>query len=225
MQPLARSCQGPLFLVAKTYASKGLPRLIIKINRGCPRIAQINNATSLTEKGNDMKKFIFILGGVRSGKSHYAVELAKGPSRKVAYIATCIHPDAEMKERIKLHQSFRPKHWKVIEEGQDIGSVLNKLKNKYELVIIDCLGLVVSNLLADQRNDNEILKSLKLLVKRISHQKASIILVSNEVGSGIVPQNSLARRFRDLVGLANQMMAKAADEVILMQSGIPLKLK
>ena len=172
-----------------------------------------------------MRKFIFILGGARSGKSRYATKLAKDLSRKVAYIATCTNPDGEMKKRIKLHRDSRPRHWKVVEEGKDINSVLGKLKNKYKVVIIDCLGLLVSNLLAQGPKDNKILKSLKALAQCISKSKAVIIVVSNEVGSGIVPDNLLARRFRDLLGLANQMMAKGADEVIFMQSGIPLEIK
>jgi len=172
-----------------------------------------------------MAKFILILGGVRSGKSRYAVELAKGLSRKVAYIATCANPDGEMKKRIMLHRNLRPRYWKVLEAAKDINSVLNKLKNRYVVVIIDCLGLLVSNLLAQGLKDSKILKGLKALAQCISKSKAVIIVVSNEVGGGIVPANPLARRFRDLLGLSNQMFAKKADEVIFMQSGIPLKIK
>lgn len=172
-----------------------------------------------------MRKFIFILGGARSGKSRYATKLAKGLSRKVAYIATCTNPDGEMKKRIKLHRDSRPRHWKVVEEGKDISSALSKLRNKYNVIIIDCLGLFVSNLLSQDLTDSEILKALRKLTRCISQSKAVTILVSNEVGGGIVPDNLLARRFRDLLGLANQMMAKGADEVIFMQSGIPLEIK
>lgn len=172
-----------------------------------------------------MQKFIFILGGVRSGKSRYAIELAKSLSREVAYIATCTNPDKEMEARIKLHRKVRPKYWKIVEESRDISFALNKLKNKYDAVIIDCLGLLVSNLLSDDLKDGEILKNVKKLVQDISNNRATTILVSNEVGSGIVPENLLARRFRDLLGLANQLFAKEADEVVLMQSGLPLKIK
>ena len=172
-----------------------------------------------------MTKFIFILGGARSGKSHYAIKLAKGLSRKVAYIATCTHLDKEMKERIKLHKNSRPRHWKVVEEGKEISSTLNKLKNRYDIVIIDCLGLFVSNLLSENLKDSQILIVLRNLAQCISKSEDLTILVSNEVGSGIVPENPLARRFRDLLGLANQTMAKNADEVIFMQSGIPIMIK
>ncbi|MBZ9577983.1 bifunctional adenosylcobinamide kinase/adenosylcobinamide-phosphate guanylyltransferase [Patescibacteria group bacterium] len=172
-----------------------------------------------------MRKFIFILGGARSGKSRYATKLARDLSRKVAYIATCINPDGEIKKRIKLHRDSRPRYWKIVEEGKDIGLLFDKLKNKYNVVIIDCLGLFVSNLLLEDLTDNGILRALRKLTPRISRSKAVTILVSNEVGGGIVADNLLARRFRDLLGLANQMFAKEADEVIFMQSGIPLKIK
>ena len=172
-----------------------------------------------------MKKFIFILGGVRSGKSHYAIKLAKNLSRKVAYIATCVNPDEEMRKRIKLHKNSRPAIWEVVEDAKDISSVLNKLKNKHDVVIIDCLGLFVSNLLSQELGNSQILSALKKLAQSISKAKGVTIVVSNEVGSGMVPNNPLARQFCDLLGMANQIMAKGANEVILMHSGIPIKIK
>ena len=172
-----------------------------------------------------MKKLILVLGGARSGKSSYAVELAKRLKKKVAFIATATSPDNEMKKRIKLHKISRPKQWKLIEEGKNIDSILPKLKSKYEVVLIDCLGLLISNLLASNLRDKEIEKRIKKLISTILNVKLTTILVSNEVGSGIVPNNPLARRFRDLVGLSNQMLVKKADEVIFMQSGIPIRIK
>lgn len=172
-----------------------------------------------------MRKFIFILGGARSGKSRYAVQLAKKLSQKVAYIATCTEPDAEMRKRIKLHRVSRPRQWKLFEEGKNIASVLAKLSSNYEVALLDCLGLFVSNLLAASLKDKQIETKIKQLIRAIGKSNFTTILVSNEVGAGIVPENPLARRFRDLVGLANQMFAKKADEVILMQAGIPLKIK
>jgi len=172
-----------------------------------------------------MKKFIFILGGARSGKSRYAVELAKKISKEVAYIATCTMSDEEMKKRIKLHKNSRPDHWKIIEEGKDIKSIFAKLKDRYEVLIIDCLGLFVSNLLMEDFKDSQIQKILKELVHVVCKAKFTTILVSNEVGCGIVPDNLLARRFRDIVGFVNQMIAERADEVIFMEAGIPIKIK
>ena len=170
-------------------------------------------------------KFIFILGGVRSGKSSHAVELAKKLTEKVVFIATATSSDREMKERIRLHQSSRPRQWKLIEEGEDISPILSELSGKYEAVLIDCLGLLISSLLANNLPDKEIEERIGSLINTIQKVKLTIILVSNEVGSGVVPANPLARRFRDLVGLANQMIAKEADEVIFMQSGIPITIK
>lgn len=172
-----------------------------------------------------MKKFIFILGGVRSGKSDFATKLAKKMGGKVAFVATGVWLDKEMQERIKWHKSLRPAHWKVIEEAIDLESTLVNIKNKFDVVIVDCLGGFVSNLLLEGIKDNKIRDRLAQLVKVLLQRKVNLILVSNEVGSGIVPDNPLARRFRDLVGLANQMMAKAADEVYLLQAGIPIKIK
>ena len=172
-----------------------------------------------------MKKFIFILGGARSGKSSYAVELAKRLNKKTVFIATCISFDEEMKERIKMHKTLRPKEWDLIEEGKDISSVLAGFKNKYKVILIDCLGMWLSNLLLDGLKDKEIEKEVFKLINSISKLKGVTIIVSNEVGTGIVPDNPLARKFRDLLGIVNQVMAKNADEVIFMQSGIPVIIK
>jgi adenosylcobinamide kinase/adenosylcobinamide-phosphate guanylyltransferase len=169
------------------------------------------------------RKLIFILGGARSGKSRYAVKLAKKFKKKTVFIATAPASDEEMKRRIKLHQRSRPKHWELIEEGKNIDCILSKLKNK--VVLIDCLGLLVSNLLADNLKDKEIEKKIKRLINAIKKTSFTTILVSNEVGSGLVPINPLARRFRDILGIANQMIAKKADEVILMRAGIAMKIK
>lgn len=184
------------------------------------------------------RKFIFILGGARSGKSGYAVELAKGFSKpphpnsrcegkQVAYIATSIWIDKETEKRIEKHKKLRPSYWRVFEEGKDIPSLLNKLKKGYEVVLIDCLTVYISNLLIDRLKDQEIEERIRTLLSFILAMKENchIILVSNEVGEGIIPKNQLARQFRDIVGFANQIMAEKADEVIFMHAGIPMKIK
>lgn len=172
-----------------------------------------------------MKKLILILGGARSGKSSYAVEMAKGFRKKVVFIATAANCDEEMAKRIAMHKKSRPRQWKLVEEGRDVSVILPVLKDKYEVVLIDCLGLLVSNLLADDLADEEIEKRVKELVEVILKTNVTTIVVSNEVGSGIVPMNALARRFRDLLGISNQMIAKKADEVIFMRAGIPVRIK
>jgi adenosylcobinamide kinase/adenosylcobinamide-phosphate guanylyltransferase len=176
------------------------------------------------------KKFIFILGGIRSGKSSYAVELAKKLSKKVLFIATATVSDEEMKKRIELHKAKRPKYWKTIEAKNTI-SILNALnnkdnKNKYKVVIIDCLNFLVSNLILANLKDEQIIKILEDFINKISYNnELTTILVSNEVGNSLVSDNPLARRFQDLLGYINQLVAKKADEVIFIHAGIPLKIK
>ena len=172
-----------------------------------------------------MRRFIFIIGGARSGKSRYAVELAKRFKARVAFIATSTLSDEEMEERIKQHKSFGPRRWKVIEEAENVASILPQLKDRYRVILIDCLGMLISNLLVAGLKDKEIEKRIRILTRAILKLELITILVSNEVGAGIVPENPLARRFRDLIGFANQKMAEQADEVILMQSGLPLRIK
>ncbi len=172
-----------------------------------------------------MRKVILITGGAKSGKSSYAVKAAKQLGKRVCFIATAIPFDKEMKNRIRLHKVSRPKHWKLIEESKDPGGALEKLKGSCETVLIDCLGLLISNLLLEELTDKEINKKINQLIKTIDKHSFNIIMVSNEVGSGIVPDNPLARRFRDLIGSINQMIAKKAGTVVLMQSGIALTIK
>lgn len=172
-----------------------------------------------------MAKFIFIVGGARSGKSGYARDLAKGISKKVAFIATCIPQDEEMKKRIAQHKRIRPRYWKIIEEGKDVKSALIKLKNRFDVVIIDCLGLLISNFLHHGLNEKLIERKIRAIAQILPKAKFTSIVVSNEVGSGIVPENILARQFRDLTGLSNQIMSEYADTVYIMQAGIPVKIK
>jgi len=171
-----------------------------------------------------MKGSVFVIGGARSGKSRYAVELAKKISKKVAYIATCTDPDKEMKQRISLHKKGRPKSWKTITCSKDIKDVLLGLKG-VDAVIIDCIGLLVWNLMDNRLSDAKIKSFMKEMVRIISRCRFTTIVVSNEVGGGIIPDNYLARRFRDLLGTVNQIMAKEVDEVVFMQAGLPLILK
>ena len=171
-----------------------------------------------------MGKITFILGGARSGKSTHAVILAK-KHRKVAFIATCQPLDKEMHERIQLHKEARPKNWKTFEEPKDIEGLLRKIGNEFECVIIDCLTLLVSNLILDGYKKEEILKKIEAMLIILRKKKAMVIMVSNEVGLGLVPANRLGRDFRDIAGKVNQAAAKEADEVFFTVSGIPMKIK
>jgi len=170
-------------------------------------------------------KFTFIFGGIRSGKSNYALELAKKSRKKVVFVATACACDKEMEKRIKLHQKSRPKAWATLEEGKDISSALFKLDKNYELALVDCLGVFVSNLLAQGLTEPQVKKKIKELVEGFNRLKMDVIVVSNEVGLGLVALNSLARRFQDLLGFANQQMAECAHEVIFMRAGLAQKLK
>lgn len=172
-----------------------------------------------------MGKIVFILGGARSGKSTYAVELAKNHNERIAFIATCRPKDEEMKKRIELHKKKRPVHWKTFEEPKNVSSLLKEITAGFDTVIIDCLTLLVSNLLSDNLDDRIIEQRIKKMLKTLEKANCRSIIVSNEVGLGIVPGNKLARRFRDLAGRINQLVVKKADEVFFMISGLPLKLK
>jgi len=170
-------------------------------------------------------RFIFITGGSRSGKSQYAVALAKRLSEDVVFLATCIPGDEEMRERVLRHRAQRPSHWRTLEEGKALFSALSGLTGACSVVVVDCLTLFVSNLLLGGLGEEDIMAELEKLLGLLGHVHWTLILVSNEVGSGLVPETRLGRTFRDCVGRANQFLAQRADEAYLLVSGIPLPLK
>lgn len=173
-----------------------------------------------------MSRMIFILGGARSGKSAHAVDLAKRTGKRTVFVATAGALDEEMKDKIRLHKTSRPKSWGLIEEPVDLGGALSGLKSSYGVVLIDCIGLWISNLLMADMKNKSIEKRVEGFISSILKSKTGlVIVVSNDVGSGIVPGDPLSRRFRDLVGLANQAIAERANEVISMQAGIPVRIK
>ncbi len=171
-----------------------------------------------------MGKITFVLGGVRSGKSTYALSLAK-KYKNVAFITTCRPFDKEMEKRIALHKKSRPAHWKTFEDPKDIPALLRKIGGKFNAVLIVCLTLWVSNFVLDEIKASLINANAKKLIAALKKIKPDSIIVSNEVGLGIVPGNKLARDFRDVAGKVNQIVAKGADEVYFMFAGLPLKLK
>lgn len=171
-----------------------------------------------------MGKIILILGGARSGKSALAVSLAK-KYKRVAFIATCQGLDKEMRRRIRMHRKKRPAHWQTFEAYQDPAALLGRIGDSFECIIVDCLTLLVSNLLLDGCREKAILKKIGALLCALRKKRAVSVLVSNEVGSGIVPANELSRDFRDVAGKVNQMAARRADQAFFMVAGLPLKLK
>jgi len=172
-----------------------------------------------------MGKIILILGGARSGKSSYALEIAKKRHKKVAFIATCEPLDKEMEKRIAAHKNLRPKKWQTFEESKDIYGLLKRMGAGFELIIIDCLTLWVSNLLLKGQREKRLVDEIQRILDLLKKIKAKSVIVSNEVGLGIVPGNKLSRDFRDIAGKINQLVAKRAEEVIFMASGLPLKIK
>ena len=171
-----------------------------------------------------MNKITLILGGARSGKSSYALSLAK-KYKKVAFIATCLGLDIEMRERIRLHKESRPKHWETFEEPKDLARLIGKIGNSFDCILIDCLTLLVSNLILSSNTQDQIFRKIEELLFVLSKKKARVILVSNEVGLGLVPSNKLGRDFRDIAGRVNQIVAKNANKVFFVVAGIPLKIK
>lgn len=172
-----------------------------------------------------MGKIIFILGGARSGKSAYALQLAKKGKSRAAFIATCQELDKEMSERIKFHKKSRPANWQTFEEPYKVSDLVNKVGVKFGVILIDCLTLLVSNLMLKGAKKRSINREAYNILSALNKIKAKAIIVSNEVGLGIVPNNKLGRNFRDIAGKINQIVAKESDEAYFMVSGIPWKIK
>ncbi len=175
-----------------------------------------------------MAKLTLILGGARSGKSSFAVELAKKYNDvPVIYVATAQALDDEMRERIELHKRQRPASWQVIESPNSVSSVVKNLEAG--LILIDCLTLYVTNMLLDDNKkdakEDYITEEIERLCTVSKNSTADVIMVSNEVGLGIVPADPVSRSFRDIAGKTNQIAASQADEVYLITAGIPQKLK
>jgi len=166
-----------------------------------------------------------ILGGARSGKSAYAVHLARGDRRRIAFIATAEPLDRDMAARIERHRRERPPSWLTVEEPVELVPALRRLAGGADLVVVDCLTLWVSNLLQRGMADEPILAEADALAKLMDERHFSLIMVSNEVGLGVHPETTAGLRFRDLLGLVNQRVAAAADQVLLMVAGCPLTLK
>lgn len=201
-----------------------------------------------------MSKLILVTGGARSGKSTFAEALARSSGRKVTYIATAQIWDEEMAYRVQKHRQSRPAEWDLIEEPLNIREVLFSLKENVGVVLLDCVTLWLSNLILkyhsiepdpyakstnpiehysteqtqpfyEQQIEQKILALVREAAAVALEINPTVILVTNEVGSGIVPDNPLARAYRDLAGRSNQILAQAAAEVYLVVAGYPLEVK
>ena len=177
-------------------------------------------------------KSILITGGARSGKSHFAQELAAKAGGAVLFVATAEAGDEEMKRRIAEHRKARPATWKTLEATTHIGSQIARNIGRTKIVIIDCITLLTNNILQQYDKDTDtaviekaVMAEIGELVNCIDEVDASFIIVTNEVGLGIVPADRVSRLYRDLLGKANQVLAQHTDEVYLMVAGLPLCLK
>ncbi|HET6421464.1 MAG TPA: bifunctional adenosylcobinamide kinase/adenosylcobinamide-phosphate guanylyltransferase [Geobacteraceae bacterium] len=172
-----------------------------------------------------MSRTIFITGGARSGKSRLAEKIAEGFGTPLLYIATGQAGDAEMAERIAAHLARRGEKWQTVEEPLRLPDVIKSSAGGYRAVLVDCVTLWLTNILLAHDDAGMALDEVRALAGLMPGLATPLILVSNEVGMGIVPDNALARTFRDLAGKANEILAAAADEVYVTFCGLPLKLK
>jgi adenosylcobinamide kinase/adenosylcobinamide-phosphate guanylyltransferase len=172
-----------------------------------------------------MAKVTLVTGGARSGKSRFAESLAVQQGEPLLYIATAGFGDGEMKERITRHQERRGSTWQTIEEQYDLTAVLTGHDGWFKATLVDCVTLWLTNLLLKYEDKNAVLDEVRRTVSTLPSLKTPLFMVSNEVGMGIIPDNSLGRTFCDLSGEANEILAGAADEVYVTFSGLPLKLK
>lgn len=178
---------------------------------------------------------ILVTGGSRSGKSSYGESLYSGTD-DVLYIATAIITDEEMQERVRLHQKSRNQSWATIEQYKDLSDVIKSSSQKN--IFLDCVTVMVTNLMFDCHTqveqmsrerlgilEKEITKEFQLLIEQVRRSDKNIVLITNEVGYGLVPEYKLGRIFRDIAGRVNQQLALWSDEVYLVACGLPVKLK
>ncbi len=193
-------------------------------------------------------KFYFITGGARSGKSGYAEQLAAALDRPVTYVATAEAGDPEMTERIARHRRRRPASWTTIEEPRAVADLLERIGQQDQVIVVDCLTLLITNLIyqdgplqlagaapggdpgvlpltVTDRIEDMVMAEVRRLAEAAYHCPARVILVSNEVGLGLVPASPEGRLFRDLAGWANQVLAARADRALMLVSGMAIELK
>lgn len=185
-----------------------------------------------------MSKVILVTGGARSGKSNFAESLCRDRNNSTAYIATSVAFDDEMKERVRKHQESRPKEWKTYEIYKDIYTIIEEIGKNHETVILDCVTLLVNNLMfssgldidtATEQEINELEDYIKdqvnKLIAEVRKTNLYFVMVTNEIGLGVVPSYKLGRVYCDFVGRINQLLGKLSDEVHFVVCGIPMKIK
>jgi len=191
-----------------------------------------------------MGKLTLILGGARSGKSSFAEQRARELGGEgVLYIATSETKDEEMHQRVEKHRLARPSAWETLEAPRNVADLLRQKNSAANVVLLDCVTFLVANHLMDAaapkddpfddpsadpfdpRIEAEVVAEVEALVRYVQESEVELLAVSNEVGSGVVPPYELGRAYRDILGRANQILARHADEVQLLVAGIPMKLK
>lgn len=182
------------------------------------------NVLSHGKKTQVESKLIFVLGGARSGKSSFALQQGKGKTPR-AFVATGEPFDQEMAARIRKHQQSRGKGWVTKEIPTDLADWLEYEGAEYPIVVVDCLTLWLNNLLRNKVRTSRVLSHVRKLLKVIRACPTQVVVVSNELGMGLVPGDSVSREFRDVAGRMNQLVAVKADEVHFLVSGIPLRMK
>lgn len=179
-----------------------------------------------------MGKIILITGGARSGKSGLAESYASKHGKKIAYIATAQVRDAEMNYRVALHRKRRPASWTTYESPFMAEKAIEEAGEEHDFILFDCVTLYLSNLLCQREGGKdlaadckEIMTAFARVLQAAAQTKASVLFVTNEVGEGIVPENAMAREYRDLSGLVNQMIAREAAAVYMVICGLPVNIK
>ncbi|MHB1162709.1 MAG: bifunctional adenosylcobinamide kinase/adenosylcobinamide-phosphate guanylyltransferase [Chloroflexota bacterium] len=186
-----------------------------------------------------MGRLVLILGGARSGKSSMAEQMARESGGRVTFVATAQALDEEMRQRIATHQAARPAGWRTLEEPLELGGALERAVAESDLVVVDCLTLWLSNHLCRIEAPESspewkdavgglgtvLERDLSRMVEAVRSGGATVLVVSNEVGLGLVPPSPLGRVYRDLLGMANRRLAAEADRVLLMVAGLPIDVK
>ena len=170
-----------------------------------------------------MKRHVLVLGGARAGKTAFAESLALRSGSTPAYLATAEVLDGEMRDRVASHQAGRAGQFATIEEPLALSKTLLKAARQHDVILVDCLTLWITNLLISGENVSSQVERLGQTLGELTDTR--IILVSNEVGLGIVPDNAMARTFRDLAGSAHQRLAEICDDVYFIVAGLPMTLK
>jgi len=165
---------------------------------------------------------VLVLGGARSGKSRHAESLCARSGLEPVYLATATAGDAEMAARIERHRQERGAAWTTVEEPLELAAALRRCRSHQRIVLVECLTLWLSNLMVAER---PVEPAVDALLAELGQERGPVVLVSNEVGLGVVPMNALARRFVDDAGRLHQRLAALADRVVLLVAGLPLMVK